>query len=85
MSFKIKRNKKTKSFSIGSIEEQAALIMSFHFDPQRFLHEDETCEECHDYIQGNCQGKGFVGRQCFECMVEKVKSGVIAFGDSSDV
>lgn len=81
MSFKIKRNK-IKSFSLGSIEEQAALVMSFHFDPERFLHEEETCEECRDYHQGNCPGKNLVGRQCFECMVDKVKSGAIAFGDN---
>lgn len=83
MSFKIKRNKVIpEGKKRHDIEYQASLLMSFHFDPEEFMHKEETCSACADYIQGHCEGKNLVGRQCFECMIEKVKSGQIVIGCS---
>jgi len=39
-----------------------------------------TCEMCADFKSGQCPGRGFIGRQCFDCIADSVIDDRFEFG-----
>ena len=42
----------------------------------------ETCGDCQDFKTGSCPGENRKGRECWDCMAAKVRSGQFQMGGS---
>ena len=49
----------------GQVTSRAFTV---HFDADTY--ESVTCKDCWDYRTGQCEGKGYRGLECYDCIVK---------------
>lgn len=73
------RRRAKRESSLSDLEMKTLMLMQIHFAGIRDV-DLYSCEKCADFVSGVCQGGGFTGEECMECMFHQAASGNVEMG-----